>query len=367
MKNKLLIFISALFLFASCEITDYNPANEITSVYLLDTYIRPENLSSLLSSKLVDFSVPLKIYINQNEFKGSIEAQGSASRYLPKWSFEIELKNGKIIDLNNFNLSAQVSDASMLRTGLASLIYTNMGFHVFNSDLAFLKINGENEGLYYIIENVEEEFFHRRNLPAYEVIKTLFNAKFTLNEGTDLYQIFEKEINDDDNLYNFENFIITLDTVSTENIFYVLGRFLDIELYLKYHAVSTVIAAKDGFRNNIIFFKRTPDSPYEVIPWDFDGSFNPSFNEIYFGDNEIINKLLQNDSCKAVYDYYFNYCLENFFTEQMLFPFIDAVINKINKPYSLDPYLGEAGYNIQQEADKLKQFISERRTLLLER
>jgi spore coat protein H len=363
LKTLLIVLIIIL---SGCDVTDNNPADDLTSIYLFDSYIRQENLSNLLSNKLIDYSAPIQIFIDDEEFKGSIEAQGAASRYLPKWSFEIELDDGKIINLSNFNLSAQVSDPSMLKTTLASFVYREIGFKVFDSDFAFLKINGKNKGLYYIIERVEEDFFRRRNLPVYEVINTLFDAKFTLNNGNNIYEFFEKEINDDDNLFNFETFINVLDTIKQENIFSELGKLLDIDSYLKYHAASTIIAAKDGFRNNIIFYKRTPESTYETLPWDFDGSFNPAFTEILYGDNEIIDKLLLNDSCFAIYKFYYNYCLENIFTKSNLFSIIDEVMKKIKMGYQLDPYLGEAGYNLDIEADKLKNFISERRQILLD-
>ncbi|HSP87204.1 MAG TPA: CotH kinase family protein [Ignavibacteriaceae bacterium] len=365
MKTIKTLFLIFAISFAGCDVTDNNPANDITSIYLFDSYIRQENLSVLLSNKLISYSVPIQIYTKDDEYKGEIEAQGSASRYLPKWSFEIELDDKRILNLDEFNLSAQVSDPSMIKTKLASYVYKEMGFEVFDSDFAFLKINGKNKGLYYIIERVEEDFFRRRNISVHEMIKTLFGAMFTFNNGNDIYNFFEKEINDDENLFNFENFIYALDTIKQENIF-DLENIFDIESYLKYHAASTIIAARDGFRNNIIFYKETADSPYKTLPWDFDGSFNPDFHEILYGDNEIINKLLLNDSCLSLYKNFYTNCLENIFTEANLFPIIDGTKERIEMGYALDPYLGEAGYNLENEVDKLKNFISDRRTILLD-
>jgi len=362
MRNLFLLLI--LIFISGCDVVDNNPANELTTVHLLDAYIDTEHLANLYSNKLTGLEVPVRIFNDNKELKGTTEAQGSGSRYLPKWSFEVKLDKGSVLDLSNFNLSAQVGDHSMLRTKLASYIYKRMGFPVFDSDYAFLKINGKNKGLYLIIERVESDFFKRRMIPIYEVIKTMFGAKFTLRNGTNLYEYFEKEINDNDNLYNFENFILALDNTNEENIFPELAEHLDIDSYLKYHAVSTVIAAKDGFRNNIIFYKETPGSPYKTLPWDFDGSFNPTFTPLHYGDNEIINKLLQNDSCLTIYNKYFNECLD-MFSESNIFPLIDETVNRISEAYNLDPYLGEAGYNLKIEAEELKNFITDRRNKLL--
>jgi spore coat protein H len=365
MKELMLLAGTILFLLIGCDISDNNPANDINSIPLFHTYIEPENLSELLANKLVKHPVPIKIFLNDVNYTGVIEAQGSGSRYLPKWSYEIILSKGTIINLKNFNLSAQVGDPSMLKTTLASFAYKEMGFNVFDSELAFLKINDQNKGLYYVIERIEEDFFNKRNIPVYELIKTMLGAKFTFAGSNNLYEYFEKEIGHSDNLYNFENFINTLDTVSQENISGQISNQLDILSYLKYHAVSTIIAAKDGFRNNIIFFKRSPKSPYETLPWDFDGTFNPLFTEIFYGDNEIIYKLLQNNYCFNLYKQYYTYFLENLFNENTLFPIIDQTIQKIRTAYDLDPYLGEAGYSLEKEANELKDFIALRRQLLL--
>ena len=109
----------------------------------------------------------------------------------------------------------------------------------------------------------------------------------------------------------------------------------------------------------------TPENPYETLPWDFDGSFNSTFTGIFYGDNELINKLLLNDSCQTLYRQYYAFCLENIFTESNLFPIIDETVKIIRSGYELDPYLGEAGYNLDIEVNKLKDFILERRQILI--
>jgi spore coat protein H len=366
-KNICILFPAALLLSGCDFVTDNNPAAKINTIPVFDTYIHPENLSNLLSNKHIKYSVPVQIFLDGSNYKGAIEAQGAGSRFHPKWNFEIKTgSNEKIFNLNNFNLSAQVSDVSMLRTMLASYVYREMGFEVFESRHAFLIINNENKGLYYFIERIGEDFFRRRNLPVYELIKLRFGARFTFADPFDLRENFEKEINDDGSLHNLETLINALDTIKTENIFGELSKLLDIDMYLKYHAVSSVIAAADGFTNNFHLYKPFPESPYKIIPWDFDGTFNPLFGEVFHGGNEIIYKLLFNDSCFNIYKNYFLYVFDNYFTESALFPLIDAALANIRQAYRLDPYLGLAGLNPDTEAQKLKDFIIYRRQLIIQ-
>jgi spore coat protein H len=362
------VLFCILFSFAGCDLNnDNNPAADINTISVLDSYISPENLSNLLANKHIKYSVPIQIFLYGSKYKGSIEAQGAGSRFHPKWNFEIKLGNNeRIFNLSNFNLSAQVSDVSMLRTMLASFVYKEMGFEVFESTHAFLIINNENKGLYYLVERIEEEFFRNRNLPVYELIKLRFGAKFTFTDPFDLRENFEKEINDDGSLHNLEKLIQALDTIKAENIFAELNKLLDIDSYLKYHAVSSVIAAADGFTNNFHLYMPHPEAPYKIIPWDFDGTFNPVFRELFWGGNDIIYKLLTNDSCFNIYKNYFLYAFDNYFTESRLFPLIDQTMEKIRAAYKLDPYLGLAGYNPDTEAQELKDFIIYRRQLIIQ-
>jgi spore coat protein H len=365
MKHLYLISLTLIFLSGGCDFaTDNDLSPGINEIPVFYFYIEPENLSNLLTNKHIKYSVPLQIFLNESKYKGTIEAQGSGSRFYPKWNFEVKLADGKIFNLSNFNLSAQVGDPSMLRTMLASYAYKEMGLEVFESNHVFLMINNENKGLYYFIERIKKDFFKRRSLPVFELIKVKYGAKFTFSEPFDVREHFEKEINDDGSLHNIETLIHALDTIKSENIFTGLSKLLDIDSYLKYHAVSTIIASYDAFSNNFHLYKPFPESSYKIIPWDFDGTFNSSMGEIFYGRNEIVDKLFSNDSCFTIYKDYFLYFFQNYFNESVLFPLIDEVIAKIKTAYMFDPYLGLAGYNIDNEAQKQKNFITTRRILI---
>jgi spore coat protein H len=303
---------------------------------------------------------------NDQLLNGNIEGSGAGSRFFPNWSYSVITLNGLIENENTFNLSAQVYDRSFTKTTLASYIFRQMGFPVFNSSEIFLILNNKNKGIYKLIERIDENFFLKRQLSVYELIKVRFEAKFSLIGQNNIYTNFDKEIPDDNNLSNLAEFFNALDTTSSENLLTQLGEFLDIKNYLRYHAVSTIIASVDGFTNNMYLYRSSSDSAYQIIPWDFDRSFDPLFQPIIYGDNEIMRKLKTNPQIDSMYRNELRYICNEVFTEENLFPIIDTIYTRIKQAYYLDPHLGLAGYNLDEDVAEIKQFVVNRRRIVLD-
>jgi spore coat protein H len=356
------------FLFASCEISRVDgPVDNIDKIPVLDCYTSDENYRILQENKFSNVSVSVDIYNGRKKLNAQFEAQGAGARYFPKWGYYVRLDQGQTIEgENKFNLSIQAYDRTMVKTALASYIYSSAGFDVFHSSHAFLKINGNVKGLYVLAEKIDEGFFIKRHLPVNELIKVVFGAKFTFfSEKNDLKDNFEKKIPDDKNFNNLSDLINAIDNSEADNLLKELGNYIDIKQYLLYHAITSIINNSDGFGNNFYLFKERPNSPYKLLPWDFDKTFDPDARLGFAGDNAIIRKLFLNDSCYSLYKDDLRYILKNYFTEEKLYPIIDSVYIKIKDAYNCDPYLGGNGISLDKEISKVKCFIKERRAYLL--
>jgi spore coat protein H len=240
-------------------------------------------------------------------------------------------------------------------------VFSALGFHVFDFHPVFLKINGRNKGLYLQIERFEPAWFTKNEVPVFELIKTGFGGRFTFEEGNHLAKYFSKEIPDDENLNNFGDFIHALDTADPDRIFEDLGKWLDIQQYLRYHAASSVLNHVDGFTNNLFFYRGTSSSPYSVIPWDFDKLMYEENDVGLMGGNDIIAKLLQSDSCVALYKKELWNIVDNVIVPEMLFPQLDRFATRIAEAYALDPELGRAGLTLEDESNRLKAYLMQRR------
>jgi len=356
------LFILPLLFILGCDSSvDDNPAEKLTSLVNLNVYIADESYKTLLENKSFNLNVPAEVFYFNNRYTGTIEAQGAGSRYFPKWGFTINLTDGNTIEgLTNFNLSIQQYDKAKVRTKLASYIYKQLGFYVFNSFPAFLRINDNNRGLYILTERIDESFFVKRGLNVNELVKVAFGAKFSFSDENHLSDNFEKKIPDDNNFNGLAEFIHALDTVQVKNIF-SLNRYFDIEQYMLYHAVSSIMNNTDGLTNNFYLYKKNAREAFSIIPWDFDKTFDPNAGFGLYGENDISKKLFRSDSCYGIYKSLVKKVIDHYFTAENLFPLIDSEYEKIKEAYYLDPYLGMAGMSLENEIGILRNFITERR------
>ncbi len=348
-----------------CDLaSDHNPAFSLSTLPRVDMVADSRDLANLYSNRFTDLAIPVTIYYGNAKYSGRLEAAGAGSRFFPKFSFRVHLEGRPIEDLAEFNLSAQVNDRIMMHTILSVFLYEQAGFPVFRTGDVFVTMNGRNLGLYVKNERVEQAFFAARAMPVYELYKVEFGSRFSLNGGNNVAETFDKEIPDDENYGSLVEFIRALDTVRVDRLFDELAEFLDIGQYLRYHAVSTIRNDPDSYTNNFFLYRSAPDAPFRVIPWDFDKTFFRDYDLGLYGENDIILKLLQNDSCATLYRNFMRTYLEDVFTEQRLFPMIDSLAVLIQDYHPLDPYLSYHDFSV--EINDTKSFITRRRNTLLE-
>lgn len=362
--KKLALFF--LIILVSCDNDGIlNQSETISEIPILSISISEDNLSELQRSRVINYYAPARFYFDGNEFAGKIRPAGSGARYHPKWSYTVDIEKPDVYELKKFNLNSQATDPSFIKTTLAKYIFNQLDFPVFKSAYASVKINFQDEGLYLILERIEQEFFDNRNLDVYELIKVVKGAKFTFEEGNTLKYNFEKKIPDDENYSNFAEMIYALDTVNISNNHNAISKYIDMSNYLKYHATSSVINNGDSFVNNFFMYKETAQSPYKVIPWDFDNAFDLNESIGIAGENHIKEVIWESDTLRYEYFKNIKYILDNIYTQANLFPIIDKTAVEIEESYNIDPYLGYGRFNLEEEINKLKNHIVERRSFLL--
>ncbi len=365
MKVLRYIFFLLLGLLISCDDSDIlSPSENLTSVPILEFDFNEEDLIRLRQNRTNSLKVPARMAYGKQTHLVEVRASGAGSRYHPKWSYQVELIDGSLIEgLTEFNLSAQVFDPTLMHTNIASHLYKQLGFTLFRSKHVFVKINNQDEGLYPLIERVEEPFFDERNIKVYQLFKLGFDSKFTFTSINYPEFHFEKKIPDDDNFSQLYEFINAIDTSNSDRIFESLGKHLDVEQYIKYHAITTLMNSFDAFTNNFFLLKENPSAPFKLVPWDFDKIFQDDNISKLAGNNSIIKKIFKNDSTFNMYKRELQTQLDNIFTSENISGVIDSTANVIEEAYNLDPYLGKGGrYNFLTEIEELKSYINNRRS-----
>ncbi len=363
MKKIRNILLISLLIFSSCDEDVINtPSDRLRTIPLMEIQIPQEEYVELLSNKIVDFETSCRLSYNGEIYEAIISASGAGSRYLDKWAFRLKLLNGKLIEgLNEFNLSAQAYDPTGLYTTVASHLYRQLGFPTFFSRHVFVKINGKDYGLYPMLERVDENFFIKRGARVSELFKLSFDARFSFEETNYPQFSFEKKIPDDNNFNSLIEFILARDTSKSNVLESSLSKFIDIDKYLEYHVLTSLMFNSDGFTNNFFLVKESPTSPFKVIPWDFDKCFTRPSTAPLAGYNQIITKLFTSQNLLQRYKELAYLLTETVYTEQNIFPAIDSTAAVIKDAYNLDSYLGKGRYIFDDEIQKLKNYIVERR------
>ncbi|MBU1099262.1 MAG: CotH kinase family protein [Bacteroidetes bacterium] len=357
-----------IFFFFGCDTTEIlSPGDELTGLPVIDLIIEHDNLLQLQNNRSVNLEVPGTIKYKGESFVCTVRASGAGSRYYFKWSYRIELEDGKSIEgLTDFNLSAQVEDPSMLRTVVTSYLFERAGFKGFDSFHVFLQLNNDDKGLYSLIEIIKGPYFERRELDVYELYKLGFGSAFSFNSANYPEMTFSKQIPDDEQYYNLIQLINAIDTSSSATLRLSLGKYIDLDNYIKYHSLSSIIAHVDGFRNNFYLYKSKPTSAFEIIPWDFDKTFWNEVDAAIVGYNDLIKKIFTNDELFLQYKSTVIFQLNELLDEDVLFSIIDSTALHIKDGYDLDSYLGNGRYNFNEEISRLKLIIKLRKEYLLE-
>lgn len=363
-----LIIALSVMIFSGCDNPAiYNRSDSLTNLPVIEVYIDEDEYYNLLQTKTTETEIPAKIIYNNESGTGYIRSSGGGSRMHPRWSYRIELKSGlNIAGLKSFSLSSQTYDPTMIHTTVVSRLYAMRGVPVFDNQHVFLKINNQDKGLYLLIERIDEDFFQIRNIPTYEIYKAEFDSDFSLSGPEHPLFSYDKKLPDDNNYAHLLDFINTIETCGISTIEQSLEPYIDIDNYLQYHAMSTVINNDDAFKNNYYLQRETPVSPYKIYPWDFDRSFDPDNDVGLAGENNLFLKLSQNTTVRSKYINEMQFILNNYFREDILFPVIDSTAAHIRQAYNMDPFLGAGRYDLDTQVGALKAFITSRRQFLLD-
>ena len=362
--SKLLIILLCLVSFTSCDIVSDLPQAEDVNIPVYKLSISNESYGTFVTNEFSDLSVNGTLTYNSKKYNVSLEHHGFSSRGLFKKNYSLEFEsNDPILNRHKVILSAQATDKSMLRYFLANQIFKEAGLKTPNILPIFFYINDESQGLYYLMEQVNEEFFSKRNINIGELYKAVNGeAKFSFNDNKELRNGFEKKIPKDDNYYTLEKLVTIIDNEPDETFQTKIETIFNVNAYLKYMAVSVMICNWDGIVHNFNLYRDNTTGIYEIVPWDLDATFYFEDNLTAFpGNSSLLTKLLKYDKYKTQYKNYLEDYLKGCFSQEFINAQIEEMKNTIEDAYSEDKWLNASGYDLNMESENIKSFVQLRR------
>lgn len=245
----------AISFFLGCN-SDHslNPVLQNLQIDYLEIGIEHEDYIQLKSNKIKNYYVPMYLKKENDNLQGRIRALGAGSRYMNKWGYKVELKEGDFRGLKEFNLSANIIDKTGLLPLVAKEYFANLGFEMYDIYPVAVSLNHGDISFYPLIERFEKSYFDRRNKPVAEIFEGGFNAKFTNVNNPFPENYFRREYPDGNSLTTLTKFFEFLDHTPPEQIYERSKEYIDIDSFLKFHVAMTILANHDAQRNNILMY-----------------------------------------------------------------------------------------------------------------
>jgi len=218
-----------------------------------------------------------------------------------KAAFKIKLNEydstTRLYGLKGFNLNNMVNDASMMHETLAYAVMRGIDVPAVHTGYAWVTVNGEERGLYSVIENYDDIFADMN-----------FNNTQHIYEGmsdlalTELDQI-EVDEGDDADLQDLLALINAINDTGDSQWLSVVGGLLDLDLFVKMWAAENYIGHSDGYSlaANNYFLHSDNDGYFTMMPWGTDDCF---VDELTFpsGDSVLCRRCLDITACASAYN-----------------------------------------------------------------
>jgi len=238
---------------------------------------------------------PISIKVNHHKdfIPGSMKIRGGSSISYPKKSYEIDLKEDKIISNipkdDDYILNANFIDKTFLRHVISFNIFREMDSENIapNTDYTQLYINDNYQGLYVIMEKMDKStiginqddslsfIFKEPHIFRKDYSKIVPQKKDNFHQQT--YPKIEKQ-NHATYVEEVRSFILeSNNSIFTKNI----DTLFDIDNVVDWHLLLLMTNNSDGILKNFYLYKINTQTPMRITPWDYDHSFGRD------GDNEL--------------------------------------------------------------------------------
>lgn len=216
-----------------------------------------------------------ELIVNGDSVKGgTINTRGKTTLLLRRKSFNIELEQSIRLFLygedqlfKKFYAISLSMDKHYFRNRISFEMMKILGlFELFNS-YGELKINGNTEGVYLLVERPQDW--------ALKKIKSPFIIRRGFDHHIDKYKTGKKTDPSVSAYYKkqFRNIYRSLNRYEGEELYAELSRWIDLDMYMKWLAFNFFIRNGD-YTDEVYFYIDPSDGRFRIIPWDYDDIFS---------------------------------------------------------------------------------------------
>ncbi len=255
-----------------------------------------------------------------------------------KIKFDEYQDQAPIPGLDGLTLNNNKQDSSLLSQLLAYKLFNTAGVQAPRCNFARVTVNGKYLGLYLNVESIGKPFLKRR----------FGNNTGNLYEGTlaDFYpnaiDRFEAKTNKKNHDRSKITRLATLLATNEELPLDEIDQLLDVDNFLRFWALESLIGFWDGYsnnQNNFWVYDNVADGKVYFMPWGADGAFmpagfpgfGPSGPVSVYGEAILANRFYHNSQVVARYRDTMRWLLANAWNEAELLTSIDQVEELVTK------------------------------------
>jgi hypothetical protein len=274
---------------------DIDKAFDLRVLHKIEVIVQGQANIDRLGEK-EDERVPVTVIFDgvRVEMVGARQSGGTfnpAKKLLDKPSLNLKFNafvpGRDIHGVKRFTLKNMLQDMSLLNEHLAYEVFRRAGIAAPTTAWALVTIKaagtstqGEATGLYLMREAVNADFFVRTIGKGYEQ-GNLYETDWTFDDFAASEENARRlELKDEREEMRTRADILKLSAAirsSTPTTFLdAVAPLFDIDRYVTYHAVETVVSAYDGFsfnNNNSFLYNNPKDGKFLIVPWGADQAF----------------------------------------------------------------------------------------------
>ncbi len=286
---------------------------------------------------------------------------GSQSETKPSLKIKLSefIKGQKHLDQKRITLNNSIQDPGYVNQCLGYDLFNAAGIPAPRCNFARVSVNGRDLGVYVHVEDVKKGFL-RRNYDApdgnlYEGTISDFRDEFKLT--------FERKTNKLDVDQTDIQQVVTAAGASDASLISSLGAHVDIDQFIDFWAMESLISHWDGYAgntNNFFVYDDPGSGKIVFMPWGIDGTFHGA--ELPMTTGVLARRLYDLPETRAKYVAAIRRLLDDVWHETELVADIDAWHALIR------PALGsEELTSVDERITELKQIINSHRSEVLNR
>lgn len=258
-------------------------------VHTIDIYLDGPDYNALLTDPYTyvaaDFTFDgMRMEDVGLRLKGKI---GSFRTLRQKAAFKVDLNafvpGRDLYGVNKFNLNNMAVDCSHMKEHLGYHTLASLGLPSLRAGWAWVRVNGEDYGLYNLLEHPDEDFLAQNYEDS---TGNLYDGKYIwyggwsytlLDFNSSVHDLYPLEEGTDVGHADVHGVSAAIAVYGgTANYYSKMGGVVEWEQVLRYLAWEQWVGHNDGYslntNNNFLYFK-ADDGKMNFLPWDLDYSF----------------------------------------------------------------------------------------------